>query len=281
MSLKILLAVPVFLVLTNAAGAAGQRYADVPPGTFVEPPAADTKIKAPTGGTKLPAVQKAREAANRSPQADKHRGEIEIQSFSLGATGAPGDGKCVAGCSNNLTPGDGQQRGQTQTPHVGGMLVGLGDGSVRNGVSPVGGNETISIGAGSTETKPGSGNDSVWMDLGTPAGRAPGSAPKGGSLGSLQGMGSINQLAAPQGTGDAAGGQVRNRMFSIVDRTPTAKDGANTGAVGGNKTQNIGIGRTETTTGGGPHVKAFSGADGAGGRAPGNMTLKGQAIKQN
>ncbi|MBL8705696.1 MAG: hypothetical protein JNM30_12660 [Rhodospirillales bacterium] len=262
MSLKLLIAAPVFLVFVNAAGAAEQtRQTTVVQDMATGPAAGGNKIKNPAGGTNLPAVQKLREAANRTPQADKHRGEIEVQSLSLGAVnGAAGQ----------------------RTHHAGGANILLGDGSVRQGGSSVGSNETITIGSGSTETKPGSGNDSVWMDLGTPVGRAPDGMPKGGSLGSLQGMGSINQLAAPQGTGDAAGREVRHRSFAIVDRTQMSKDGANTGAAGGNKTQTIGIGRTETTAGGGPHVKAFSGNGGAGAARPSsNITMKGSTIRQN
>lgn len=302
MSLKSIIATPLFLVLAHAAGAAepapapgSQRYVDVPPMNAVgeqtqgaaknqsasgpqnysvvppggsgEPPAPGKKIKTPSGGTKLPAVQKVRDAANRSQQADKHKGHIEVESLTLGAAdsaagrgtyhggglivlgdgsvrnsaGGPKDGACAAGCSNNLTPGDGQQRGQAQTRHVGGVLVGMADGSVRNSVSPVGGNETISIGSGSTETKPGSGSDSVWMDLGTPAGRAPNAAPKGGSLGSLNGLGSIGQLAAPPGAGDAAGGQGRHRGVATVDRLQAAGGEDGTQAQSGNNMKQLGL----------------------------------------
>jgi hypothetical protein len=240
---------------TPQAPGGPQNYGSVPPGGAGPATPGAKKVKTPSGGTKLPAVQKAREAANRSPQADKHKGHIEIESFSLGAVdNAAGRG----------------------THHNGGVVV-LGDGSVRNGVSPVGGNETISIGSGSTETTKGAGANQLKLD--DAAGGA--KAPRLGGLGSLQGMGSIGQLAAPPGGDQAAGREVRQRMFSIVDRTQMSKEGSGTGAVGGNKTQNIGIGRTETTAGGGPHVKAFSGNHGAGGRAPGNITPKGQAIKQN
>jgi len=346
MSLKAIIATPLFLVVAATAGAAEQtrqttvvqdmatgpaapggltgetgdaavsiflpavqvsRDASREPSAQGQGQPTGAKIKNPTGGTKLPAVQKVRDAANRSQQADKHKGHIEIESFSMGAVDgaqkqrthhagginvalgdgsvrnhAPKDGACVAGCSNNLKPGEGGAGGG-QAPHGAGDLVGFQDGSVRNGTSPVGGNETISIGSGSTETKPGSGNDSVWMDLGTPVGRAPKAAPKGGSLGSLNGLGSIGQLAAPPGAGDAAGGQARNTTFAPVDRTSAAKHGANTGAVGGNKTQNIGIGRTETTAGGGgPSVKVFSGSNGAGAARPSsNITMKGSTIRQN
>ncbi len=304
MSLKLIVAAPLFLVVAATAGAAEQtRQATVVQDMATGPTAAGNKIKTPTGGTNLPAVQKVRDAANRSQQADKHKQHIEIESFSAGAAAAPafaqrggtGDdvivdgriitgenpasaGKAHAGFVGGIRVLGGDVDGAPASGgsrHTGGVNVLMGDGSVRNGV---GSNETISIGSGSTETTKGGGLNDLKRD--DTAGGA--KATTFGGLGSLQGMGSINQLAAPPGTGDAAGGQVRNRTFSVVDRTQMSKDSANTGAVGGNKTQNIGIGRTETTAGGGPNVKAFSGSDSAGARgASGNITMKGQKIGQN
>lgn len=76
------------------------------------------------------------------------------------------DGGCAASCSNNLSPaGDPQAQGGR---HPGGVNVTMGDGSVR------------------------------FLKSTTDAGGA--YAPKTGSLGSLNGVGSIGQIANPTGT---------------------------------------------------------------------------------
>lgn len=262
MSLKSIIATPVFLMLATAAGAAdnppsSQRYIDVPPSSAAGPATRqggyagshvlyqDVMIpsgagNAPSGPQNYGSVPPGG-AANAAGQGRRHTGGAN---FLLGDgsvrfnDSAPKDGGCVAGCSNNLKPGDGQQQAG-QTPHVGGMMVGMADGSVRNAGSTVGGNETMTINGGRTE------------------------APKGGSLGSLQGLGSIGQLAAPQGAGDTAGREIRNRSFFIVDRTQATADDDGTQAQSQNNMKQLGL-AAQGSPGAGTasNVKVFNGNTG-------------------
>lgn len=171
------------------------------------------------------------------------------------------DGRIITG-ENPAASGGGSR-------HTGGVNVMLGDGSVRGG-GAVGGNESISVGSNQTE------------------------APKGGRLGSLNGVGSIGQLAAPPGAPPAQSQHNLKQLglgtheyggTAVGDGNGDAKPGnlagAGQGASGAPRLSAIDAGRNAgPKPGGGPQVKVFDGrANAAAG--VGTMTMKGQKIGQN